>query len=531
MKHKFILTSVAAVLIPGATFAWNVSTTPTHQSALIEEFTGIHCPNCPDGHRMAAEISAIHPEVHSVAIHAGGYAEHRPSEPDFVTAVGTAIHGHFEASSYPSGVVSRQQTRYGLVIGRSDWGGASRDVMQQTSPVNIWSSASYDEATRTVTLDVECYFTYDMTDPRINVMMLQSEILGPQSGGQLGNEYPHRHMLRARLTDNDLGDVIDKKTKGEYWSRQFVYTIPTDINSVPVDPRNVEFLSFVTEGADNVRTLSSARLETPGMDPVFSVGTTAAPLAIKNYAFDYIETFVHNYGTEPVTSAKFSVTINGERSEHEWTGNIAPHTSRLVRVPLDGTWTGAVDSESNRYSYKMTEANGKEVDCAPVSGTFNEIAQYPAKLNVMIKTDLDAADNTWRILDGKGEVIREFGPYENGKVEEYQDNVELEEGKIYCLEVFDAWGDGVCHPLGSLKMTDAEGNPVSMYREIRGYGMRQFFRTVPAQSGVPGIQGAEGKNIEYYDLSGRRVARPVPGVTIMRITGANGAVKIQKIIK
>ena len=66
-------------------------------------------------------------------------------------------------------------------------------------------------------------------------------------------------------------------------------------------------------------------------------------------------------------------------------------------------------------------------------------------MTVKIKTDLDAADNTWRIIDCDGNVVKEFGPYPDGLVEEYTEQLSLEKGKIYGIEIFDCWGDGVRH--------------------------------------------------------------------------------------
>ncbi|MBR4803636.1 MAG: hypothetical protein IK032_03260, partial [Bacteroidales bacterium] len=52
-----------------------VSTTPSTKKVLIEEFTGINCGWCPDGHRIVNELMAAHPgSVFGINIHAGGYA-------------------------------------------------------------------------------------------------------------------------------------------------------------------------------------------------------------------------------------------------------------------------------------------------------------------------------------------------------------------------------------------------------------------------------------------------------------------------
>ena len=57
--------------------------------------------------------------------------------------------------------------------------------------MNLWSVCSYDATTRTLKVDVEGYYTADMNEPRLTVWLLQNEILGPQSGGNMGEGHSH----------------------------------------------------------------------------------------------------------------------------------------------------------------------------------------------------------------------------------------------------------------------------------------------------------------------------------------------------
>ena len=528
--NKILLSSL--LLCPLAMSGYNVSTEPTHRTALIEEFTGIHCPNCPDGHKVATMLATLHPEeIYMVAIHAGSYANPYPMEPDFRIPVGETLHEHFDVPFYPSAVISRRPYADNLAISRTDWGAACRDVINEISPVNLWTSSSYDSQTRTLTLDVEGYLTSSMNDPRLNVFLLQSEILGPQSGGLLGFEYPHRHMLRARLTDNDMGDVIETKSEGEFFERSFTYVLPEEIGGTAVDPVNVELLVFVTDGEDDVCQVSSSRPDTSSLPQSLIAGYTESPFGIsKNHAFDFFEVALQNNGGVPLTSADFDVTINGVTSVCSWEGEIPPHTNEIVRVPLNGLLKSTYDDELTSYVIRMMKANGEDVETASIRGSIQEVAEYPSEFSVIIKTDIDAADNTWRILDEEGNLIYDFGPYPNGEVAEYTETVKLDPGKIYCLEVFDAWGNGICHPNGSVKVVGSDGKQVTTYREIRNYGIRQFFKTVDS-SGVEEVGlSSEPVNIEFFDVAGRRLNSYPGGIHIVRRTFNDGLVKIEKII-
>ena len=52
-----------------------VSTDPQQKNAVLEEFTGIHCGNCPDGHAIGRELMENNPyRVVVISIHQGNYA-------------------------------------------------------------------------------------------------------------------------------------------------------------------------------------------------------------------------------------------------------------------------------------------------------------------------------------------------------------------------------------------------------------------------------------------------------------------------
>lgn len=527
MRHLALIASLTVSLTAAA---WNVTTEPTKRNALIEEFTGIHCMNCPDGHHIAAAIINLHEgDVYTVAYHSGYFSGAYPGEPNFVTETGQAIHDRFDVSSYPSAVVNRMDLGNGVVQGRGSWGPSCREVGKLNSPVNIWASSAYDADSRKFSIDVEGYMTEGMNDPRINVFLLQNEVLGPQAGGQLGDEYPHRHMFRTRLTGSDFGDPIAEKGEKEYFSKNYSYVLPDAIGDVATDPVNTVFLVFVTEGETEVVKVAETRPDTSALEQPFIAGATEAPIGItKNHALDYYEIYLDNYGGIPLTTATFNVTLNGRTETAEWTGTVAPHTSSLVRVPLGQDWSDAVDSEGNEYAVRLMTANGKEVETASIRGKFNEIFTYPTRMTVKIKTDLDAADNTWRIVDRTGATVKEFGPYADGIAEEYTEELELQDGEIYGIEITDCWGDGVRHPLGSFRLYDTSGSLVAQIKEIDGWGLRQFFR---AEEGA-GISNASADNAietaEYYDLCGRLVSNPSTGVYIVRKTYSDGRTVSEK---
>ncbi|MCB0453277.1 MAG: hypothetical protein KDC94_10420, partial [Aequorivita sp.] len=68
--------SLVFALFACATYAQTiVSTSPQDQNVVLEEFTGIHCVFCPQGHAIAKAIQDANPDrVTLINIHQGGYA-------------------------------------------------------------------------------------------------------------------------------------------------------------------------------------------------------------------------------------------------------------------------------------------------------------------------------------------------------------------------------------------------------------------------------------------------------------------------
>ena len=93
MKRKFTYFGVTTLFATFAMAQLPVSTTPQNKKVVLEEFTGINCQYCPDGHKIANNIKASKPagDVILVNIHTGGYANPSAGQPDYRTADGNAI--------------------------------------------------------------------------------------------------------------------------------------------------------------------------------------------------------------------------------------------------------------------------------------------------------------------------------------------------------------------------------------------------------------------------------------------------------
>lgn len=139
-----------SLLLPTLAFGQSlVGTTSENRTALLEDFTGIHCGYCPDGHAIMASIDEANPgKVSLVGVHAGGYAVPTGTQPDFRTDEGTALDAFYSISGYPAGVINRHEFNGNAEQNRGAWAGDVDQILAMPSPVNLGVESSYDESNR-----------------------------------------------------------------------------------------------------------------------------------------------------------------------------------------------------------------------------------------------------------------------------------------------------------------------------------------------------------------------------------------------
>ena len=252
-----------------------VDTLPQNKNAILEEFTGIHCTFCPDGHVRAQQIKDAYPnDVFLINLHTGGYANPSIGEPDFRIQESNNIANISNLGGYPAGTVNRHQFSMsqsgGTAMSRSDWGSACAYIIAQPSYLNVGLQAVHDTVTNELIIDVEVFYT-DSTPVDgfgfspinyLNVVLVQDSVLGPQVGAQQWNPnaivagpwsptYVHQHMLRAMPTGQWGEDLLSGPTPvgpGHFRHGTYTYEIPSDINDVIFKIEHIEVIAFVTEG-------------------------------------------------------------------------------------------------------------------------------------------------------------------------------------------------------------------------------------------------------------------------------------------
>ena len=505
---------------------YSVPTSPQSRGALLEEFTGIHCGNCPSGHAIAQQLANACDRVYVVAVHAGSYATPAFDQPDFRIDEGEEMVEEFgtERVGYPCGMVNRQSPGGGSpVCSRSQWKALAKEAIAETAPVNLLATASYDGATRKLAVHVEGYFTADTQaeGQQLSVLWTQSDIHGPQNGGLMGDEYVHRHMLRGFITPL-WGDTLDTAKQGTYFARDYTITLPEAIKDVTVKAEDIEVIAFVTNGKRDVQNVTGCKPEYTNYSKPLAGELSAPLIPIGGYwGCNFFEATLKNNSDKTLTEATFSIDINGTAKTATWTGEIAPFESKEITIR---TQYDVEDNVQNKYSITLQSLNGQQVEPSVLSGTFTSPREATPEISLKLKTNKESDENTFCIKDADGQTVKEFGPYPTGSVTETTESVTLEPNRIYYLEITDKWGDGIYSPAGYAVVRSSDNSLVDQIYAIDGFGIRSVFRTGKEAVGIEGVssQSAADADIVVYSTDGtvaykgKRSAMDVtPGVYII----------------
>lgn len=477
MKKNLLLSLALMSMVCSANAQYNVSTEVEKKHVLIEEFTGIHCSYCPDAHRRVADLMLVQDNIHAIAFHTGGLAKPGPDEPDFRTDGGGMIYGELAGQGMPSGLVNRSPygEGSGLVVSRSLWADFARELRSQDAPVNLWMNSTYDHTTRKLTVDVEAYYTADVdaTTNNLVVVVTENNVMGPQSGGGLGEEYMHQHMARAFLTPV-WGEEI-ACAKGTFISKQYVYDVPELYDVIEPDPSEFEVVAFISNGKHPILNALSVKTHCPGLELPLAAEIAPYRIAIDGtYGFNFYEAYLTNKSNETITSAGFTITLNKVDYEVEMECEIAARSTQYIRIPFNHEGL-ILSDKTNTYTVKLSALNGEAFSGNKFNGRFKAPYATTSLNKITFVTDDKADETTYVIKDAEGEVVYEFGPYPFGEVFEVSEWLQLEPNKTYCIEVTDSWANGVEN--GYYELCDANNNRIHYYNELYYHGYRTFFTT------------------------------------------------------
>lgn len=347
MFKKIFIAATLSVAVACVISAQDIVTIhPQLKAVVLEEYTGLNCPYCPQGHAIAEQILSDNPDkVSVIAVHQGSFATPNDGQPDFRTSFGNGLAGQTSLEGYPSGTVNRHffqdlSAGGGTALSRGDWTAASERILGEESYVNLGVSTFYNDLTRELSVTVEAYYVENLPFGVISnffqIAITESNIIAYQSGASAN--YNHKHMLRHLIT-GQWGDEITEVSAGSVVSRTYIYTMPEQWVV-----ENCEVVAFISETKQEIITGATIPvidgLNDGNVTADYSRLFTDVPVAVgqesENSIFDFTLINGYNSNQEFVLTLSHNANIDWNVS-FDYNGTIYNDVANITLSPYEVT--------------------------------------------------------------------------------------------------------------------------------------------------------------------------------------------------
>lgn len=514
-KQSILALALCSLSFMGFAAPTFVETTPQKKTVVLEEYTGIGCVNCPFGHLAANKTSVKYPKTVLINIHQGSYAAGKT--PDLVTPFGDALFNQTGAPGYPAGTLNRQvlpPSKVTSVANYTLFPDYATTIVSQDAYLNVAAQSSIDWTTRLLTVNVEVYYTDDSPANVnfLNVALLQSNIMGPQTGMEnnpaqvINGKYQHNHALRNLIT-GQWGDSITTTTQGSFFSKTYTYTIPSNIKKVDCVLEDMEVVVFVAQSRQNIINGAKSSMAYVNQPPLYASLTEGGQLVL-NSCDSAVNGYVKllNKGADSIVSAKFMVTAGLDTVEYDWTADKPIKYNEIDSISLTPVFT--IPNMTRRFTVKILALNGEAYgDSMPANSIiFNVLKKHKngiGNLKLTLNHDRYGSETTWSLYGPDNTVVASGGPYEDLKTnttEEVIVNIPITISGCYYFEIKDAVGDGINNGrgTGNYNVTDVNGATLITSNGKYGFGEVTYL-TMQAGNSIEGVQNQES-NISLYPI-------------------------------
>ncbi|MGB0916116.1 MAG: Omp28 family outer membrane lipoprotein [Flavobacteriales bacterium] len=193
------------------------------RNVLIEDYTGHTCGNCPRAAEVLHDLELTYgSRIIPLAVHVGFFAETQGSAPapystDFRTPAGNEWNSEFgnSAQGLPNGMINRRQEGGGYVQSYTAWTAQVANILEEEPDASIGLDLTYEEATRTVNVDVDVTAFNDLNSGPYNLILCLTEDsiidwqkdYDPALADENLEDYVHMHALRTNF-NGTWGDQI-----------------------------------------------------------------------------------------------------------------------------------------------------------------------------------------------------------------------------------------------------------------------------------------------------------------------------------
>ncbi len=226
------------------------SATPDQKNVLIEDFTGVNCPNCPKAAAKIDELKTQYPgRIVAVSIHPDGFSftEPFPGHRDFRTEEGTNLYKLLgQSPGLPAGDVDRIKYtgEERMLINFNSWPSYVDQQLQLNTPVNIHLTINYNaDSSDYAHVFARIQYTEDVQEKHfLSIFLLESDMEDWQiyPFGVIDSHYVHNHVFREPLTSYNGDLLMENPEKDRVFIKEYKVKIRDDWES-----SNCSFIAFI----------------------------------------------------------------------------------------------------------------------------------------------------------------------------------------------------------------------------------------------------------------------------------------------
>jgi galactitol-specific phosphotransferase system IIB component len=235
----------------------------TNKVVLIEDLTGVRCPNCPKGAAAIESILSKYKEkVVAVGIH-GGFLTTPLSNSKYDFRNPKAIELEEFLKPYigkPAAQVNRikfPDQDFVSIDAIELWENYIDQELRKEQEMEIVLKHSYDASTKKIDLAVTAGSLINEAGAfNISIYITENKIIDPQeTKGAIIERFEHNHVLRDMITSAKGDLLISNISKGQSIQKSYSYTLPANIK-----PENTEIVVMVAR-ANNRSVLQAKKVK------------------------------------------------------------------------------------------------------------------------------------------------------------------------------------------------------------------------------------------------------------------------------
>jgi len=259
-ENSLINLDSADQLVLDSTYTSTPIPTPQAKNVLLEDFTGVHCDNCPNAQHEALKIINSDPDrVVVVAVHSSDFSIPGVGGfPDFRTTHGNDLYVAMgNPGSEPWGAIDRKVlgSTNQILEGYAQWSALISSEQETTPGVNLnVISKSFDPSTGTLSMKVAATFTQSYSVPYyMSVDITETGIKGKQQTGDdktypptgVNDSFTFAHVLRKMMSPWNGFKIASAPQAGQTYRVRFSTVLPSNWVA-----DSCKVVSFVHQWAD-----------------------------------------------------------------------------------------------------------------------------------------------------------------------------------------------------------------------------------------------------------------------------------------